>query len=437
MPGAGPRIAVVVTAAGSSERFGGVKKELLILGERSILDRALSPFLDLPSLEALVVTAPAGREAEIREALSPDSLEALGRLGPGRFAVVAGGKSRRDSVRLGLEETARIIGGSSATHVEDLDDVIVLVHDGARPWATEKLAVGVAETAALHGAAVPVVPLVDTPKELKPDGTVLRHPKRSSFGGAQTPQGFRLGTFLAAHRKAAIDYREGNLDFTDDAELWDRYVGPVASVPGEAENGKITYARDLPNARPRESGRAPHVGQGLNEGAEATRDPRVAAFRVGQGWDIHRLVPGRALMLGGVEVPSDMGEDAHSDGDVLLHAVIDALLGAAALGDIGTHFPPSDESWRGADSADLARRAAKLVREAGWRLGNLDCTIILERPKLGPFKDAIRTSIAECLGLRPDAVSVKAKTKEGLDAVGEGRAVEALALVVLFPIYVA
>jgi len=131
-------------------------------------------------------------------------------------------------------------------------------------------------------------------------------------------------------------------------------------------------------------------------------------------------------------VPSDRGEDAHSDGDVLFHAIIDALLGAAALGDIGTHFPPSDEAWRGADSADLARRTAALVREAGWVPGNIDCTVVLEAPKLGAYKDAIRESVARCLGLSPNAVSVKAKTKEGCDAVGEGRAIEAYAYATLF-----
>jgi 2-C-methyl-D-erythritol 4-phosphate cytidylyltransferase/2-C-methyl-D-erythritol 2,4-cyclodiphosphate synthase len=406
LPGAGIRLAVVMTAAGASVRFGGGKKELLPLGERSILDRSLSPFLGLPGLEALVITAPAGREDELREALSPASLAALDRLGPGSFAMVAGGSSRRDSVRLGLEALAKVFL-LRGLEMDALDDIIVLVHDGARPWASADLAVRVAQSAARHGGSVPVLPLVDTPKQLKSDWTVIGHPPRASLGGAQTPQGFRLGSLLAAHRLAAV---EGQ-DCTDDAELWDRYVGPMASVPGEVDNRKITFARDIADASERDS---------------------VRDFRVGQGWDIHRLAPGRALMLGGVHVPAEVGEDAHSDGDVLLHAVIDALFGAAAQGDIGTHFPPSDEVWRGADSRDLVRRAWETVREAGWLVGNIDCTVILERPKLGPFKDAIRASIAGCLGISPEAVSVKAKTKEGLDAVGEGRAVEAFAVVALF-----
>ncbi len=399
------RLAVVVTAAGSSERFGGGKKELLSLGGRSILDSSLSSFLGLSGLEALVITAPPGREEELRAALSPSSLESLARLGKGRFGIVAGGKSRRDSVRLGLEWLS--------LHVEaPLDDIIVLVHDGARPWASADLASRVAAAASQGGGAVPTLPLVDTPKELGEGGTVLAHPRRASFGGAQTPQGFRLASLLAAHRREALEDPEGRRESTDDAELFHRHVGTVLAVEGEAENRKVTFARDL------EAGQA---GEARN-------------LRMGQGWDIHRLVGGRRLMLGGVEVPSELGEDAHSDGDVLLHAIIDAMLGAAALGDIGSHFPPSDEAWRGADSRDLAKRAATLVREAGWRLGNLDCTVVLERPKLGAYKAGIAASIAACLGLAAGAVSVKAKTKEGLDAVGEGRAVEAYAIVSLLPL---
>jgi len=419
------RIAVVVTAAGSSERFGGGKKELQRIGGRSILDRALSPFLELKGLEALVITSPVGREAELLAALSPESLAALDALGKGRFAIVAGGPARRDSVRLGLEWLAEILdedADSSGTQsvpqtVEALRaSTVVLVHDGARPWASADLAARVAAGAFARGACVPVVPLVDTPKELGPDGFVTRHPRRTSMAGVQTPQGFRLGALLAAHRRA----KDESLDCTDDAELWDRYVGAVASVPGEEANRKVTYAADLG------VGSAGPLAARFGQGA--------LAFRIGQGMDLHRLVSGRKLMLGGVEVPSELGEDAHSDGDVLLHAIIDALLGAAALGDIGTHFPPSDERWRGADSRELARRAIALVREAGWELGNLDCTVVLEEPRLGPFRAAICESVAACLGIPSDSISVKAKTKEGMDSVGEGRAIEAVAIVALFPL---
>jgi 2-C-methyl-D-erythritol 4-phosphate cytidylyltransferase / 2-C-methyl-D-erythritol 2,4-cyclodiphosphate synthase len=408
------RTAAVITAAGSSRRFGGgEKKELVRMGGRSVLDLALSSIIALPSLEALVVTAPASREAELRASLSPDTVAALERLGPGRFAVVAGGETRRDSVRLGLEAVAAMIARGAAAPAPSAEadaassgGLVVLVHDGARPWATPELARRIAATTAEKGACVPIVPLVDTPKELGPDGLVTRHPSRASFGGVQTPQGFLLGPLLEAHRRAAAD----GIECTDDAELWDRYVGPVSWVAGDPANRKVTVRSDL----------------------AADVAPGAAAFRIGQGWDLHRLVPARRLMLGGIEVPSELGEDAHSDGDVLLHAIIDALLGAAALGDIGTHFPPSDPLWKDADSRGLARRAAALVRDAGWEIGNLDCTVVLERPRLGPHRDAIRDSIAACLGVDRRALSFKAKTSEGVDAAGEGRAVEAQAIALLF-----
>jgi 2-C-methyl-D-erythritol 4-phosphate cytidylyltransferase/2-C-methyl-D-erythritol 2,4-cyclodiphosphate synthase len=481
------RIAVVLTAAGLSERFGGGKKELVRLGGRTVLDRALSPFLDLPGLEALVITAPPGREAELLSALSDASRSALDKLGSGHFSVIAGGATRRDSVRAGLEAAAAILsapsvrgdgaafpdwgGTQSVPHTVEssLDSTVVLVHDGARPWVTSDLVFSIAAGAAEKGACVPVVPLIDTPKELGPEGLIKRHPPRASLGGVQTPQGFRLCPLLEAHRRAAAE----GVDCTDDAELWDRYIGPVAWIPGDQANRKITIRADLeetadavgtdpvvgtadPMGTDQDEGkgddRVKTRGQAPLKGAAAPippwgqiRNVRTASlegspggaldsviFRIGQGWDLHRLVPGRRLMIGGIEIPSELGEDAHSDGDVLLHAVIDAILGAAALGDIGTYFPPSDENWRGADSRDLARRTAALVRSSGWEIGNIDCTVVLERPRLGPHRGVICGSIADCLEVARCAVSFKAKTAEGMDAVGEGRAIEAMASVLLY-----
>ncbi|HET7838659.1 MAG TPA: 2-C-methyl-D-erythritol 2,4-cyclodiphosphate synthase [Rectinemataceae bacterium] len=392
-------LAVLVTAAGRSERFGGGKKELVRIEGRSVLDRAVSPFLSLDGLRALAITAPPGMEEEVRSSLSRDSLDALeSRLGSS-FIVTAGGGDRRDSVRMGLEALALSPGLSGLA----LDEVVVLVHDGARPWASRDLAARVAQAALERGAAVPVVPLVDTPKQIDAAGLVSGHPRRSDLAAAQTPQGFRFGGLLEAHRRAAAE----GYACTDDTELWARYKGAVASVPGEPGNRKLTRREDLPT-------------------------PAALPFRIGQGWDLHRLVPNRRLLVGGVVLPFELGEDGHSDGDVLFHAVIDALLGAAALGDIGSHFPPGDEAWRGADSSALAREAVSLVRASGWEPGNLDCTVVLERPRLGPSRDEIRSSLARALGMELGSVSVKAKTKEGVDAAGEGRAIEAYASVTLF-----
>jgi len=450
-------VAVVVTAAGRSERFGGSKKEYADLGGRSVLDAAVSSFLDLPGLEVLVITAPSGGLDGARAALSPATLAALG----DRLELVEGGATRRDSVRKGLERAAGALRRAAGLAPEAAlpSSAIVLIHDGARPWASEDLVRRVAEATLAHGAVLPVVPLTDTPKRIVPaggaapaggtgagpggaprrGGLILDHPARSGLGSAQTPQGFRLGPILDMHRRAE---REG-VDCTDDGELWALYaattagVAPdealVAWVEGEADNRKVTFQNDLAAAgREAPAGAAGAAGAASAAGA---RDPDAKAaalpFRIGQGWDLHRLVAGRRLMLGGIEVPSGLGEEAHSDGDVLLHAIIDALLGAAALGDIGSHFPPSDRRWKDADSRDLAAAAAALVREAGYEPVNLDCTVVLERPRLGPWKEAMCDSIARVLGMEAKTVSVKAKTSEGVDAVGEGRAVEAYAAVIL------
>jgi 2-C-methyl-D-erythritol 4-phosphate cytidylyltransferase/2-C-methyl-D-erythritol 2,4-cyclodiphosphate synthase len=389
-------IHVVLTAAGRSTRFGPSKKELARLGPGSVLDSALSPFLQLEDLGFIVITAPAESLAKMRVSLSRESLELLGP----RLAIVAGGPSRRDSVRLGLESLAGLAGGGMKE--EDL----VLVHDGARPWLDLALIERVVEAADRHGAALPLVPLTDTPKLKGGSGLVEGHPARSSLGGAQTPQGFRFQALLECHRRAAAEGRE----CTDDAELWAAYGGQVAWVEGDVENRKITYASDMP------------AGQ---------RDGQAQALRIGQGWDLHRLARGRKLFLGGVEIEAEAGELAHSDGDVLLHAVIDALLGAAALGDIGSHFPPSDPRWKDADSRDLALQVMAMVREAGWAPVNLDTTVILEKPRLSPHREAIRASLSALLGLPLEAVSFKAKTSEGVNATGEGLSIEAQAAVLL------
>lgn len=395
---------VLITAAGSSSRFGGDKKEFMSAGGLSVLERAVRAFLDVGAGNGtvapagLVITATPGREAGARAALSTSTVAALEALAPCGFAVVPGGADRRDSVRFGLEELARRACAAGL----DPAECIVHVHDGARPWVTPALVRACAAAARAHGACVPVTPLVDTPKELGPDGFVRSHPGRGGFGGAQTPQTFLLGPLRAAHRRA----HEEDWACTDDASVWDRYIGPVAWIEGERENRKVTYREDL------------------------MRDP-IDSMRVGEGWDIHRLAEGRRLVIGGVVIPFDRGELGHSDGDVLWHAVIDALLGAASLGDIGTHFPPSDQRWKDADSSELARRAMGLVRDSGWDIVNLDTTVTLERPRLGPHREAVCAALAAVLGVDRARISLKAKTKEGMDSVGSGDAVEARAVVLL------
>jgi 2-C-methyl-D-erythritol 4-phosphate cytidylyltransferase/2-C-methyl-D-erythritol 2,4-cyclodiphosphate synthase len=282
----------------------------------------------------------------------------------------------------------------------------VLIHDGARPFVTAELVRAVLHSAQQTGAAVPAIMSADTIKQAALTGersVITAHLKRADLRAVQTPQGFAYAPLLEAHQKA----RQEGKTYTDDSEIWHDYVGPVAVVDGSPANRKITTPEDF----------------------SASRLPRV-----GIGWDRHRLASGRRLLLGGVAIPSEKGEDGHSDGDVLAHAVMDALLGAAGLGDIGERFPPGDPQWKDADSMDLLRDVRRDVRAAGWTVGNLDCVVILESPRVLPHRQAIRQSLGEALGVPPERVFLKGKTGEGLGAVGRGEAVEALATVLVVPV---
>jgi 2-C-methyl-D-erythritol 4-phosphate cytidylyltransferase/2-C-methyl-D-erythritol 2,4-cyclodiphosphate synthase len=262
----------------------------------------------------------------------------------------------------------------------------------------------------MHGACLPLAPLAETPKIV--EGQLVRtHPSRSHVMTAQTPQAFSFPEILAAHELAA---GEGYVA-TDDAMIWDYYVGPVFWIEGERRNRKITYREDL-SASP--------------DKPQAQVAAALAA-RTGIGYDIHPLIADRPLLLAGVQIESDRGEAGYSDGDVLWHALIDALLGAAALGDIGMHFPPGKPEWKNADSTELARTVAAMLHEHEWHIVNIDCTVIIEKPRLGPYREQICSAIARTLNIPQGSVSFKAKTKEGFDAVGRGEAIEAYAIVLI------
>lgn len=391
---------LLLTAAGSSSRFAEGKKEFRDLGGKTVLRRSLDPFLALPGLEEIVVTHPKGRENETRESLGVDDLTPSGTPLFPTIGFVEGGETRQESVRKGLEHL-----GSRG----DGKDAIVLVHDGARPWASPELVSSVLHGALSEGACVPLVDLADTPKIIGQDSVILDHPSRSKVKAAQTPQGFRLQELLKAHRTAS----EEGWACTDDSSLWHRYVGPVHFVPGAQSNRKITYREDLMPLEPERAASA------------------AVERRIGEGWDIHPLTEGRALLLGGLKIDFPKGEAGHSDGDVLWHCVMDALLGAAGLGDIGFHFPPSEAEWKDADSSGLARHAAALVRGKGWEIENIDATVVIERPRLSSYKEAIRENMARVLGVDPGRISIKAKTYEGFGEVGQGRAVQARAVALL------
>jgi len=394
-------IAAIICAAGSSRRMGGAKKEYLSLPSLSkenpltVLGAAVSAFASLPQIKPIVITVPPGEENEARARL-PKELQSENE----RIRFVSGGKTRRASVHNAL----LFLKGHKPSHV--------LIHDGARPWIKGDLIEKTIEAVIKYGAALPALPLVETPKELDVSGGevkfIKRHLRRENLCAVQTPQGFAFPEILAAHEKAAIREEKEGLQYTDDAEVWGEFVGQVAVISGVSENRKITYHEDMKTAV---NGGAPEKIQ-----------------RIGLGKDLHRLVSGRKFLLGGVEIPSDKGELGHSDGDALAHAVCDAILGAAGLGDIGELFPDSDPAFKDANSMELLKHAWQLVKEQGWRLANLDCTVCCENPKILPHRDKIRSSLAKALEADPSLVFVKGKTSEGLGPIGSGEAVEAVAV---------
>ena len=434
-------VAVVITAAGSSTRMGGQKKEYRSLGDGAgtvlsvatkVFVSALAPQLlsdtggriqqqkeafPLPyRLTQILITIPpnSGKEGlqTAQEALfaSPD-LQALwdnprqqATYSP-QLLFVEGGQSRQASVCKALQALAE----NQDPEAEYQAPEIVLIHDGARPFVTEDIILQVVAATQNEGAAACGIPPVDTQKEIDSQGFIVRHLNRDSLVAIQTPQGFHFKPLLQAHLMAAQD----NFETTDDTAIWGTYVGPVKITPGSVDNKKITFPRDL-------------ACEDSCKKEAATMD-----IHTGLGYDLHRLEEGRSLVLGGVVIPFHKGEAGHSDGDVLLHAITDALLGAAARSDIGELFPPSDPQWKGADSRQLLQAAWKLVTEAGWKLVNLDCVVAIQEPKILPHREAIRKSIASILYVDVDQVFIKAKTGEKLGPVGNGEAVEVWATCLL------
>ncbi|MBQ9538822.1 MAG: 2-C-methyl-D-erythritol 2,4-cyclodiphosphate synthase [Treponema sp.] len=386
---------LILTAAGSSSRMGSIgKKEYLPLAGGKVLSQSLKAFLSVGDYAVIIITIPKDGEKDARAALSKDKeLEKITAEKEICISFIEGGKSRQDSIHNALEFIKE-------KYIPD-NDGIVLVHDAARPYITKKIIQDCISSASEYGAAVPAIAAVDTQKEINPDGTISRHLVRKDIVAVQTPQAFRLQPFIRCHELAS----KQELDFTDDSQIWDSFPEltggkKVHLVDGDIVNQKITYQRDLPN----------------KTGYE---------IRIGMGTDLHRLVEGRKFILGGVEIPANKGELGHSDGDVLLHAIADALLGASGLGDIGSYFPPEEAKWKDADSSLLLRKVWDDVRKEGWELVNLDCVLEFEQPKFLSWRQKVIESIAEILETEKNRIFVKAKTNEGLDSVGSNLAIKA------------
>jgi 2-C-methyl-D-erythritol 4-phosphate cytidylyltransferase/2-C-methyl-D-erythritol 2,4-cyclodiphosphate synthase len=385
--GAGSADAIVV-AAGSSARMAGVDKLLVPIGGRPLLAHALAALAANPEVASLVVvTTP-----ERRHALEAGSwLPAL----PVTFAD--GGARRQDSVRAGFEALELASPDPTGTR-------IVLVHDGARPVVPTALVTSVVEASARHGAAIPVVPLVETVKRLEGD-RIAATVDRDELAAAQTPQGMRRRIMREA--LAAAEAEQGT--WTDEASLLELCRIAVHVVPGDPANLKVTVPADLARAMDLLGGGAP-------------------ARRTGIGHDAHPFGPGGPLRLGGIDIAGAPRLHGHSDGDVALHAVADALLGAAGLGDLGRLFPAGPSTPRGVDSRELLGTVIARLGEAGWRPAAVDLTVVAARPRLSGRLDEMRAAIATLLGLDPAAVSVKASTGNLDGSEGAGRSMSTLAL---------
>jgi 2-C-methyl-D-erythritol 2,4-cyclodiphosphate synthase/2-C-methyl-D-erythritol 4-phosphate cytidylyltransferase len=335
------------------------------------------------------------------------------------LAFVAGGARRQDSVANAFAKSSR-------------DADVIVIHDAARPFVTADLIARTVDAAHAHGAAIAAMPVRDTVKQagdLDRDGSrpIRATIPRDTVFLAQTPQAFRRDVLARALEEGMA------IDATDEAMLVERLGLPVYLVEGDVRNIKITTAEDLATASTfalRAS--ADKKAVALQSSGRSSGDGfSHRLMRIGSGYDLHRLVAGRPLILAGVTIPFDLGLDGHSDADIVCHAVTDAVLGAAGAGDIGRLFPDTDPTWQGANSLALLEAAMARVREAGYRVSNVDVTAIAQRPKLLPYLEAMRANLAAALGVDAGAVSVKGKTNEGVDSMGRGESMACHAVVLL------
>ena len=371
-----PSFAAIVVAAGKGLRAGQpLPKQFAMWRGKPVLRHSVETLLDAGARPLVIAVPPDGEQAVL------DALAGLE-----GFALVAGGTTRQQSVKKALAA------------VESAERI--LIHDAARPDLSLPVIERLLAALEHHPGAIPVLPVIDS-LSVENDGVMSGTAPREQLRRVQTPQAFRFDAIFRAHQAWQDEASAG-----DDAQVLRANGGIVAHVQGDERLAKLTFAEDFMVQQP--------------------------SIRIGMGFDVHRLVEGEELWLGGIRLDHSKGLSGHSDADVALHAIVDALLGAVANGDIGSHFPPSDPRWKGASSDRFLEHAAKLVREAGYGVGNVDLTIICEAPKIGPHRDAMRTRIADLLGVDIALVSVKATTTErlGLTGRGEGIAAQAIATVI-------
>ena len=379
------KTAALIAAAGRGTRASDtLPKQYVTLGGVPVLTRTIEAFLSHPRIDLLQVVIGSGDESYYSRAVA--GLEDSRLLPP-----VLGGATRQVSVANGLR--------ALELHAPDR----VLIHDAARPFVSHAVLDRVLGALQSSAGAIAALPQADTLKVAGPDGQIASTLDRAGLWGAQTPQGFRFADILAAHLRAAAAGREG---FTDDAAVAEWAGVPVALVMGDPANAKLTTAEDL---------------------AMADRAAAGSDVRTGQGFDVHRLVAGDHVWLCGIRIAHTQALEGHSDADVAMHALVDALLGAVGEGDIGQHFPDTDPRWKGAASHIFLAEAQRLVAARGRVVGNVDVTILCEAPRIAPHRDAMRQRIAEVLRIDVSRVSVKATTTEGLGFIGRREGIAALA----------
>jgi 2-C-methyl-D-erythritol 4-phosphate cytidylyltransferase/2-C-methyl-D-erythritol 2,4-cyclodiphosphate synthase len=395
-------VAAVIAAGGTGTRMNSsVPKQFIEISGKPILIHTIESLSSIKELTQIVIALPPEHIPDAEAILRKQQMQI-------EIRCVPGGPNRQESVRQGV------------AHTQQNADVI-MVHDAVRPLCERDVMVRVLESAWKKGAAVPGLPATETIQRVSRRGRVLSTPPREELYAIQTPQAFRAGILKSALERA----HDAGFLGTDESSVV-RWAGhPVVVVPGSPNNIKITRPLDLDIAGLLISERARKEDwAGMSE----------SRLRIGQGIDYHRLVEGRKLILGGVEIPFEKGLEGHSDADALSHAICDALLGAAGLGDIGQHFPDTDPSNRGRSSLDFLREVKAKVEAAGWRVRNVDATLLVQRPRLAPHIPVMRKNIAESLGLSTAEVNIKATTTEGLNAEGRGEGISAQAISLLYRI---
>lgn len=381
-------VSAIIVAAGSSTRMG--KDKLLIeLCGKSVIVRSLEAFVKTGFFdEIILVSNEKNIEAFGAELENHCFLQ--------KVQIIRGGSSRGESSLLGIKAAK---------------GEYVLIHDGARPLVSGDIIETTLSACIKTGAAAAGVRSKDTIKQISPDNIIAATVPRDSSVLIQTPQGFR-------REEIALAYEKYGFNETDDCSLMEKMGASIAIVEGSYENLKLTTAEDIVTAE--------GILQKRGEGRS------VAPMRIGTGFDTHRLAENRDLIIGGVNIPYEKGLLGHSDADVLIHAIIDALFGAAALGDIGTHFPDTDDKYKGISSMLLLKQAAQLIREQGYAIGNIDATIIAQKPKMAPHTENMRRNLAEAMETDISNVSIKAKTNEHMGFTGRGEGIEARAVALIY-----